>query len=202
MKGFARLLQLNGHGTRKQKNQAEERKSLRQRAENHLEQGAITQDYGGDRAHVIELLNEALATEIVCNLRYKHDYYTAEGIFSEPVRDEFLEHAKDEEEHADRIAERIGQLGGDPNLAPDHLLERSNASYRDTETLVDKIRENLVAEREAIETYRMIARTVAPFDPTTRRLMESVLEKEEEHADDLATLLSTLSVDQPIKKAA
>jgi len=167
-------------------------KTLRERARRHIEKGAVTEGYTADRETVIKLLNEALATEIVCVLRYKRHYFMASGIHAEGVAAEFLEHANDEQGHADQIAARIVQLGGEPNFNPDGLLTRSHAEYIEGETLVDMIKEDLVAERIAIDSYRDMINYFGNDDPTTRRLMESILAVEEEHADDLVNLLSEL----------
>ncbi|MCU0950330.1 MAG: bacterioferritin [Burkholderiaceae bacterium] len=163
--------------------------ALRRRARQSIEQGAVTPGYDADRDTVLRLLNEALATELVCTLRYKRHYFTAKGANSAAVAAEFLEHAKEEEEHADRIAERIVQLGGEPDFSPHGLAERSHAEYVEGDSLEQMIRENLVAERIAIESYREIARYLGDRDPTTRRLMEDILASEEEHADDLVDLM-------------
>ena len=167
-------------------------KTLRERARRHIEQGAVTEGYRADRETVIRLLNEALATEIVCVLRYKRHYFMASGIHAQAVAAEFLEHANDEQAHGDRIAERITQLGGQPNFNPEGLLTRSHAEYVEGETLLDMIKEDLVAERIAIDSYGEIVRYIGEGDPTTRRMMESILAAEEEHADDLANLLASL----------
>jgi bacterioferritin len=171
--------------------------TLRARARKHIENGAVTEGYRGDRETVIRLLNEALATEIVCILRYKRHYYMATGIHAQAVAAEFLEHANEEQGHADSIAERIVQLQGAPNFNPEGLLTRSHAEYIEGESLVDMIKEDLVAERIAIDSYTEMARYFGDNDPTTRRLMESILAMEEKHADDLANLLATLD---PTKK--
>jgi bacterioferritin len=170
-------------------------KTLRARAREHIEAGAVTPSYGDEAQTAVKVLNDALATEIVCVLRYKLHYFVAKGIHSGPVADEFLEHAKAEQEHADRIATRIVQLGGTPDLAPDGLLARSHTEYLATDNLVQMIRENLIAERIAIDTYREIAAYFAPFDPTSRTMIEEILAEEEEHADDLADLLKGLPAD-------
>ena len=167
-------------------------KTLRERARRHIEKGAVTEGYSADRETVIKLLNEALATEIVCVLRYKRHYFMASGIHAEGVAAEFLQHANDEQGHADQIAARIVQLGGEPNFNPEGLLTRSHAEYVEGETLVDMIKEDLVAERIAIDSYRDMINYFGNDDPTTRRLMESILAVEEEHADDLVNLLSEL----------
>jgi bacterioferritin len=164
-------------------------KELRRRARQHIEQGAVTAGYGVDRKVAINVLNEALATEIVCVLRYKRHYYAATGLASESVKAEFLEHANEEQVHADQISERITQLGGEPNLNPEGLLSRSHSEYVEGKSLVDMIREDLVAERIAIESYTQIIGFFGEGDPTSRRLMEEILAKEEEHANDLADLL-------------
>lgn len=151
--------------------------------------GAVTGAYKADRDRVLEVLNEVLATEIVCVLRYKSHYYRARGIYKEPVAAEFLEHAAEEQAHADRVSERIAQLGGEPNLNPEGLAARSHSEYRGGESLRELIQEDLVAERIAVETYSEIIRWLADDDPTTRRMMEDILAQEEEHADDLLDLL-------------
>jgi bacterioferritin len=162
---------------------------LRQRAREHIEQGAITSGYAIDPDLAIKVLNEALATEMVCVLRYKQHYFAAVGIDSESVKAEFLEHANDELLHADRISERITQLGGNPNLNPEGMLTRSHSEYVEKPTLLEMIKEDLVAERVAIESYIEMVRFFGDRDPTSRRLMEEILAKEEEHASDLADLL-------------
>lgn len=164
-------------------------KTLRERARRHLEKGAVTEGYKADRDTVVKLLNEALATEIVCVLRYKRHYFMATGIHAESVAAEFLQHANDEQGHADQIGARIVQLGGAPNLNPEGLLTRSHAEYVEGETLTDMIKEDLVAERIAIDSYRDMINYFGNDDPTSRRLMENILAVEEEHADDLVNLL-------------
>lgn len=166
--------------------------TLRERARKHIEKGAVTEGYTADRVTVIKLLNEALATEIVCVLRYKRHYFMASGIHAEGVAAEFLEHANDEQGHADQIAARIVQLGGAPNFNPEGLLTRSHAEYVEGETLIDMIKEDLVAERIAIDSYRDMIRYFGNDDPTSRRLLEGILAVEEEHADDLVSLLGEL----------
>jgi bacterioferritin len=166
--------------------------TLRKRAREHIAQGAVTPGYHADRGVVLKLLNEALATEIVCVLRYKRHYFMAKGIHAEGVAAEFLEHANDEQGHADQIAHRITQLGGEPDLSPDTLTARSHAEYVAGETLEEMIREDLIAERIAIDSYREIIAYLGDNDPTSRRLMEEILAKEEEHADDLANLIEEL----------
>ncbi len=170
--------------------------AIRKRARQHIENGAVTDSYQGNRETVIKILNDALATELVCVLRYKRHYYMASGINSEAVKNEFLEHAGEEQEHADQIAERITQLDGEPDLNPEGLVDRSHSEYVEGTTLVDMIREDLVAERIAIDSYREIIRYLGETDPTTRRMMEEILAKEEEHADDMKTLLENLGEGQ------
>lgn len=164
-------------------------KTLRERARQHIEQGAVTEGYKADRETVIKVLNEALATEIVCVLRYRRHYFMASGINAEGVAAEFLQHSNEEQGHADLIAQRIVQLGGEPNFNPEGLLTRSHAEYVEGETLTDMIKEDLVAERIAIDSYRDIVQYLGNDDPTSRRLMETILAVEEEHADDLVNLL-------------
>ena len=167
-------------------------KTLRERARKHIENGAITEGYTADRETAIKLLNEALATEIVCVLRYKRHYFMASGIHSEAVASEFLQHANEEQGHADEIASRIVQLGGAPDLNPDGLSSRSHAEYVEGETLLDMIKEDLVAERIAIDSYRDMIRYFGSDDPTSRRMLEGILAVEEEHADDLVSMLGEL----------
>src|SRR5215469_1641384 len=162
---------------------------IRQRAARKMEDGAVTESYKGDVNKTIQVLNEALATEIVCVLRYLHHYFMATGVHAKSVADEFKEHADDEREHADSLAERIQQLGGKPDFNPKGLLERSISQYVEGETLADMIREDLLAERIVIEVYQEMVRYFGDNDPTTRVLMENLLSKEEEHASDLADLL-------------
>jgi len=167
-------------------------KTLRERARKHIENGAITEGYTADRETVVKVLNEALATEIVCVLRYKRHYFMASGIHAEGVAAEFLQHANDEQGHADRIAQRIVQLGGAPNFNPEGLLMRSHAEYVEGETLNDMIKEDLVAERIAIDSYRGMIEYIGDRDPTTSDLLKGILAVEEEHADELADLLQDL----------
>jgi len=167
-------------------------KTLRERARQHIERGAVTEGYKADRETVIKVLNEALATEIVCVLRYKRHYFMASGIHAEGVAAEFLQHANEEQGHADQIAQRIVQLGGEPNFNPEGLLSRSHAEYVEGDTLIDMIKEDLVAERIAIDSYREIIQYLGNDDPTTRRMMEGILAMEEEHAEDLVSLLADL----------
>jgi len=170
---------------------------LRRRARQHIQEGAVTTGYLADRERVIAVLNEALATEIVCVLRYKRHYFMATGIHANAVAAEFQEHANDEQGHADRIAERITQIGGEPDFSPDGLATRSHSEYVEGKSLVDMIREDLVAERIAIESYGEIVRFLGDRDITSRRLMEEILAVEEEHADDLKDLLATLDPTKP-----
>ena len=163
---------------------------IRRRARQHIEAGAVTSAYKADRETVIKLLNEALATEIVCVLRYKRHYYMAQGLTSTGVAAEFLEHANDEQQHADSIAQRITQLDGEPNFNPEGLATRSHAEYKEGKNLVEMLTEDLIAERIAIESYSEIVRYLGHDDSTTRRLMEGILAKEEEHANDLSDLLA------------
>ncbi len=163
--------------------------TIRTRAREKMADGPITGAYKADRQQVIDVLNEALATEITCVLRYKNHYFMAEGLHGEAVAAEFLEHAEEEQDHADQIAERIVQLRGVPDMNPANLHTKAHAEYTQGGKLVDMIRENLVAERIAIETYTEIARWLGDKDPTTRRMIEAILETEEEHADDMAGLL-------------
>jgi len=167
---------------------------IRRRAREHMEDGPITEAYQADRQKVIDVLNEVLATEIVCTLRYKAHYYLAQGIHSQGVADEFLQHAQEEQLHADMVAKRITELNGKPNFNPDGLHTRSHAEYSEGAKLEDMIRDDLVAERIAIGTYSEIIRWLGNDDPTTRRMIEEILAKEEEHADDLAKLLVRLGV--------
>lgn len=169
---------------------------IRRRARQHIENGAVTEGYKGDRKIVLRVLNEALATEIVCVLRYKRHHYMAKGIHSQAVAEEFLEHAAEEQEHADLIAERITQLDGEPNFNPEGLLTRSHSEYVEGESLIDMIKEDLVAERIAVESYSEIIRYLSDNDPTSRRLMESILAKEEEHAEEMKTLLETIAKEE------
>jgi bacterioferritin len=166
--------------------------TLRARARQDIQSGAVTPSYGADRDKVVQLLNEALATEIVCVLRYKRHYFMAKGLASQSVAQEFLEHAKEEEQHADMIAERIVQLGGEPDFSPIGLADRSHAEYVAGESLVDMIREDLVAERIAIDSYREMIQYIGDRDSTTRRLLEEVLATEEEHAEDLVSFIEEI----------
>jgi bacterioferritin len=164
-------------------------KALRERARRHIERGAVTEGYQADRETVIKICNEAMATEIVCVLRYKRHYFMAKGINADSVAAEFAEHAAEEQAHADRIAERIVQLGGAPNLSPDGLSSRSHSEYIEGDTLIDMIKEDLIAERIAIDSYKEIIEYLGDKDSTTRRMFEEILAVEEKHADDLVSLL-------------
>jgi bacterioferritin len=169
---------------------------LRRRAREHIEKGAVTAGYRGDLTAVIDLLNQALATEIVCVLRYKRHYFMAAGIHAQAVAAEFQEHAAEEQDHADQIANRITQLGGEPDLNPQGLASRSHSEYIEGTTLLDMIQEDLVAERVAIESYTEMIRYIGDNDPTTRRMLEGILAVEEEHAEDLKTLIESLPHEQ------
>ena len=168
-------------------------KTLRDRARQHIENGAVTQGYSADRETVVKLLNEALATEIVCTLRYRRHYFMASGINAESVAQEFLQHANEEQGHADQIAQRIVQLKGEPDFNPEGLLTRSHAEYVEGVSLTDMIKEDLVAERIAIDSYREMITYLGNDDPTSRRMMEGILAVEEEHADDLVNLLDKMA---------
>jgi bacterioferritin len=166
--------------------------TLRARARQHIEQGAVTPGYAADRETVVKILNEALATEIICVLRYKRHYFMADGLHADPVAAEFLQHANEEQAHADEIAGRIVQLGGAPNFSPEGLTTRSHAEYKEGDNLIDMIKEDLVAERIAIDSYGEMIRYLGNDDPTTRRMLEGILAMEEEHADDLSSMLQGL----------
>jgi bacterioferritin len=167
--------------------------NLRARARKHIENGAVTESYAADRPTVLRLLNEALATELVCTLRYRRHYFMANGVHAEAIKQEFRTHAEEELAHADSIAARIVQLDGEPNFDPHGLAERSHAEYVPGATLNDMIRENLVAERVAIDSYKEMVDYIGSRDPTTRRLLEEILAKEEEHAEDLSSMLSVVA---------
>jgi bacterioferritin len=168
-------------------------KKIREQARKHMEQGAVTESYKADRNAVIKVLNEVLATEIVCALRYKRHYFMAAGINAEAVKDEFLQHAKEEEEHADWVATRITQLNGEPNFNPEGLATRSHSEYQEGGSLVEMIKEDLYAERIAIDSYSSVVRWIGDGDPTTRKVIEDILKVEEEHADDLKNMLQKMS---------
>ncbi|MGP4000101.1 ferritin-like domain-containing protein [Streptomyces sp. 8N706] len=172
-------------------------RTIRDRARNEIGKGPVTDAYGADLGRVVQVLNEALATEIVCTLRYKRHYYTATGLYSEPVAAEFLQHSQEEEQHADMLAERIVQLGGEPDFNPDTLTRRAHAEYDASADLLEMIKEDLVAERVAIAAYTEIAQWIGSGDPTTRRIFEQILAQEEEHADDMRTLLERIPRDRP-----
>ena len=167
-------------------------KTLRKRAREHIEQGAVTEGYRGDRETVLKLLNEALATEIICVLRYRRHHFMAAGINADSVAAEFLVHANEEQQHADQIAARIVQLQGEPNFSPEGLASRAHAEYVEGDNLIDMIREDLVAERIAIDSYREMIEYIGEKDTTTRRMLEGILAMEEEHADDLVGMLEDL----------
>ncbi|HWQ69912.1 MAG TPA: ferritin-like domain-containing protein [Patescibacteria group bacterium] len=173
-------------------------KTLRKRARQHIENGAVTPGYQADRDTVIRILNEALATEIVCVLRYRRHHFMATGINAQSVAEEFLQHANEEQVHADQIAQRIVQLGGAPNFSPEGLLTRSHAEYVEGDSLIDMIKEDLIAERIAIDSYREMIAYLGNDDPTTRRMLEEILAMEEKHAEDLVSLLEELGKRQPI----
>ena len=167
-------------------------KTLRRRARQHMENGAVTAGYRAPRETVIKVLNEALATEIVCVLRYKRHYFMASGLNAQSVAAEFLQHANEERTHLDQIAQRIVQLGGEPNFNPEGLATRSHSEYVEGSTLVEMIREDLVAERVAIDSYREMITWLGNDDSTTRRMLEGILAMEEEHAEDLVSLLAEM----------
>ena len=173
-------------------------RTLRKRARQHIENGAVTPGYRADRDTVIRILNEALATEIVCVLRYKRHYFMATGINAQSVAQEFLQHANEEQVHADQIAQRIVQLGGAPNFSPEGLLTRSHAEYVEGDSLINMIKEDLIAERIAIDSYREMIAYLGNDDTTTRRMLEGILAMEEEHAEDLVSLLEELGKRKPI----
>lgn len=163
--------------------------TIRKRAREHIERGAVTDSYTADRDVVIRLLNEALATELVCVLRYKRHYFMASGLMADSIKAEFLEHAREEEEHGDMLAERIVQLGGEPDFNPDILTKRAHAEYVEGTDLRDMVKEDLVAERIAIDSYREIINYIGDKDTTTKRILETILAQEEEHADELSDML-------------
>ena len=165
-----------------------DKETLRARARQHIDSGAVTEGYAGDRTAVLAMLNEALATELICVLRYRRHYFMADGIHASAVAAEFLEHSNEELGHADQIAKRIVQLGGEPNFSPVGLPDRSHAEYVEGSSLEEMIKENLVAERIAIDSYREMIAFIGDTDPTTRRVLTQILEVEEEHADELASL--------------
>lgn len=167
-------------------------RTIRERARQHMKEGPVTESYQADRKEVIGVLNQVLATEVICNLRYRNHHYMAEGIGSEDAATEFWEHALEEQQHADWVAERIAQLGGIPNFDPEGMHGRAHAEYREHTSLKAMVEENLVAERVAVATYSEIIRWLGDDDPTSRRIIEAILAQEEEHADDMVRLLSAL----------
>ncbi len=168
-------------------------KKIKARARTHMEKGAVTEAYKADLPAVIKVLNDVLATEIVCTLRYKRHYFAATGINSDSVKAEFLQHANEEQQHADWVATRITQLNGEPNFDPEGLATRSHSEYAEGEDLVSMLKEDLFAERIAIESYAEIARWLGDKDSTTRKLIEDILKVEEEHAEDLKSLLEKMA---------
>lgn len=176
-------------------------KTLRDRARRHIRQGAVTASYAADCETVVKILNEALATEIVCVLRYKRHQFMAKGIHAQSVAAEFAQHAAEEQGHADIIAERIVQLGGEPDYSPARLVLRSHSEYVEGNNLAEMIEEDLVAERIAIESYGEMIRYIGANDPTTRRMLETILEKEEEHAEDLSSIMEGISMKTPDHQA-
>ncbi|MEZ5987807.1 MAG: ferritin-like domain-containing protein [Planctomycetota bacterium] len=176
--------------THKHTTATEKPEELQRKAEIHVEDGPVTADYEADREAVLGILDKALATELVCFLRYRRHHYMAHGLRARAAAAEFLEHSQQELDHGHRIAQRITQLGGRPDLDPSSFADRSHSDYVECRSLEEMVRENLVAERIAIATYRELIRTIGDRDPTTRRLLESVLAVEEEHADDLVNLLT------------
>jgi bacterioferritin len=165
---------------------------IRRRARQHIADGAVTVNYAADRDVVLRLLNEALATELVCVLRYRRHYFVASGSVAEAIKGEFLKHSEEEQKHADQLAERIVQLGGAPNFNPQGMAERSHSEYEEGDSLADWVEEDLIAERIAIESYREIIQYIGEKDTTTRRLFESILAVEEEHAEELASMRQDL----------
>src|SRR5580704_18578360 len=169
--------------------------TLRKRARQHIDEGSVTPGYSADREIVLKLLNDSLATELVCVLRYRRHHFMARGIHSHAVAQEFLDHSNEEQGHADEIAERIVQLGGAPDFAPQGLASRSHAEYVEGDSLTSMIKEDLVAERIAIDSYSEMIRYLGENDPTSRRMLEEILAKEEEHAEDMRSLIEKLSKD-------
>lgn len=182
------------HTNLQQMTQFTDRETLRKRARQHVEEGAVTEGYAANREAVVRLLNDALATELICVLRYKRHFFMAKGIHSESVKIEFLQHAAEEMTHADSIAKRIVELGGEPDFSPETLSARSHAEYKTGDTLVSMLKENLIAERIAIESYREMVTYLGENDPTTQRMLKEILSMEEEHADDMASLLDDISI--------
>ena len=173
--------------------------TLRNRARHDIERGAVTASYTADRLEVIKLLNEALATELVCVMRYRRHYFMARGINSKNIAEEFLQHSNEELGHADKLAARIVQLGGEPDFCPDNLTSNSHAEYVAGDTLVDMIAEDLVAERIAVDSYREFVQYLGDKDPTTSKILKEILENEEEHADELSDLLSGFTEEQVLQ---
>ena len=171
--------------------------TIRARARAHVERGAITDAYGADRERVIDVLNQVLATEIVCVLRYRRHHFTATGINAGPIAAEFLEHANEEQQHADMAAARITQLGGEPNFSPEGLATRSHTQYDDSPGLLEMVTEDLVAERIAVASYQEIIRWLGNDDPTTRRMIETILAQEETHAEDMLNILQQIEPTPP-----
>jgi len=176
--------------------------ALRRRAREHIEQGAVTPSYSANKQTVLGLLNQALATELVCVLRYRRHYFMAEGLLAEAIKKEFMEHATEEQQHADQIAERIVQLGGEPDFDPSGLTSRSHSEYREGADLAAMIKEDLIAERVAIESYREMIDFIKDHDHTTRRMLERILEVEEEHAEELSSMLKDLASLSPVAAGA
>jgi bacterioferritin len=168
-------------------------KKIREQARRHMEAGAVTDGYKADREQVIAVLNDVLATEIICVLRYKRHFFMARGINADSIKAEFLQHANDEQQHADWVAERITQLNGEPNFNPEGMASRSHSQYQEGSSLIEMIREDLVAERIAVQSYSEIARWLGEDDPTTRRLIVEILKSEEEHAEELANMLTKVA---------
>jgi bacterioferritin len=168
-------------------------KRIREQARRHMEAGAVTEGYKADREQVLAVLNEVLATEIVCVLRYKRHFFMARGINADSIKAEFLQHANEEQQHADWVAERITQLNGEPNFNPEGMASRSHSQYQEGSSLIEMIKEDLVAERIAVQSYSDIVRWLGEDDPTTRRLIVEILKSEEEHAEELANMLTKVS---------
>jgi bacterioferritin len=168
-------------------------KKIREQARRHMEAGAVTEGYRADREQVLAVLNEVLATEIVCVLRYKRHFFMARGINADSIKAEFLQHANEEQQHADWVAERITQLNGEPNFNPEGMASRSHSQYQEGSSLIEMIKEDLVAERIAVQSYSEIARWLGEDDPTTHRLIVEILKSEEEHAEELANMLTKVA---------
>ena len=168
-------------------------KKIREQARKHMEAGAVTEGYKADREQVVAVLNEVLATEIVCVLRYKRHFFMARGINADSIKAEFLQHANEEQQHADWVAERITQLNGEPNFNPEGMASRSHSQYQEGSSLIEMIKEDLVAERIANKSYSDFLRWLGEDDPTTRRLIVEILKSEEEHAEELANMLTKVT---------